>query len=89
MWLFRVGWFNGKAALLKRVVSAGIRRYFNWCKNPLGFGLGWGKLSVGGLRNQYPGELFYHLQLTQTIAITQTLQLLITLAPNRRFLYEH
>jgi porin len=73
VWLLRVDWFNGKAALLKRVVSAGIKWYFNWCKNLLVLGLSWGKLSVDGLRDQYTGELFYRLQLSQTIAITPDL----------------
>jgi porin len=78
----RVGWANGKAALLKGVVSAGIGWYFGKSKDLLGFGLSWGRPSEDGLRDQYTGELFYRFQLTQNIAITPDVQLIINPALN-------
>jgi porin len=40
-------------------------------------GLSWGKAAESTLRNQFTSELFYRFQLTQFLAITPDVQLIV------------
>jgi porin len=47
-----------------------------------GIGLSWGKPTDGVLRDQFTSELFYRFQLTQFLAITPDVQLIVDPALN-------
>jgi porin len=78
----RAGYSDDGGALLERSVSAGIGYYFKENKDLIGFGLNWGRPPDSGLDDQYTAELFYRLQLTQNVAITPDVQLIIDPALN-------
>jgi porin len=82
-WLpfFRFGYSDGDAALLQTVFSTGIglRRENN---DVAGIGISWGAPADGTLRNQFTTELFYRFQLTQFLAITPDVQLIVDPALN-------
>ena len=75
---------GGGGALLERMVSAGLGIYNGDTRELFGIGLSYGKASedpVGGfgtnLDPQYSGEIFYRFQLSQHLAITPDLQVII------------
>ena len=78
----RAGYSDDGGALLERSVSAGIGYYFKESKDLIGFGLNWGRPPHSGLDDQYTAELFYRLQLTQNLAITPDVQLIVDPALN-------
>jgi porin len=47
-----------------------------------GIGLSWGKPADGTLRNQFTSELFYRFQLTQFLAVSPDMQLIVDPAIN-------
>ncbi len=47
-----------------------------------GVGFSWGKPSDGALREQFTSEVFYRFQLTQFLAITPDVQLIVDPALN-------
>ena len=73
----RAGYSDEGGALLEASVSAGVGYYFRDSKDLFGFGLNWGRPTDSGLDDQYSAELFYRLQLTQNLAITPDVQLII------------
>ena len=76
-WLpfLRAGYSEGGAAPLRANIAAGVGlRRAN--TDVLGVGLGWGRPSLGHLRDQYTAEMFYRWQATETLAITPDLQLI-------------
>jgi porin len=79
---FRTGYSDGGGALLKATASAGIGYYFKESKDLFGFGLNWGRPPQSGLDDQYTAEIFYRFQLTQNLAITPDVQLIIDPALN-------
>jgi porin len=78
----RAGYSDDGGALLERSVSAGIGYYFKESKDLIGFGLNWGRPPDSELDDQYTAELFYRLQLTENIAVTPDVQLIIDPALN-------
>jgi porin len=78
---FRFGYSDGDAALLQTNFSTGIglKRENN---DVAGIGVSWGKPSVGSLRDQFTSEAFYRFQLTQFLAITPDVQLIVDPALN-------
>ena len=76
-WLpfFRAGYSDGAAAPLKASLATGlgIRRANT---DVFGVGIGWGRPSLGHLRDQYTAEMFYRWQATETLAITPDVQLI-------------
>ena len=54
------------------------------CKNNdvAGLGVSWGKPAIGTLRDQFTSEAFYRFQLTQFLAITPDVQLIVDPALN-------
>ena len=78
----RIGYVDGGDALMEATASAGIGYYFKESKDLFGFGLNWGRPPASGLDDQYTAEIFYRLQLTQNLAITPDVQLIIDPALN-------
>lgn len=85
----RAGYADDGGALLEKSVSAGVGYYFEESKDLIGFGLNWGRPPESGLDDQYTAELFYRLQVTQNLAITPDMQLIIdpALNPNEDVLW--
>lgn len=77
-WLpfLRGGYSDGEAASLQGAVSAGFGIRFR-THDLLGVGLGWGRFSDRTLNDEYVAELFYMLQLTQRLAITPDVQVIV------------
>ena len=76
-WLpfIRAGYSEGGAAALKTSLAAGLgMRRAN--TDVFGIGVGWGRPSLGQLRDQYTAEMFYRWQATETLAITPDVQLI-------------
>ena len=82
---------GGGGALLEKMVTAGLGIYYSDSNELFGVGLSYGEASedpVGGfgsnLDPQYTGEIFYRFQLSQHLAITPDLQVIIdpVLNPN-------
>lgn len=82
-WLpfFRFGYSDGDAALMQTQFSTGLG-LMRENKDVLGLGLSWGKPSDGTLREQFTSELFYRIQLTQGLAVTPDVQLIVDPARN-------
>jgi porin len=82
-WLpfFRFGYSDGDAALLQTVFSTGFG-YKRKNNDVAGLGLSWGKPADGTLRDQFTSEAFYRFQLTQFLAITPDVQLVVDPALN-------
>ena len=78
----RAGYSDGGGALLEKTVSGGVGYYFKESKDLAGFGLNWGRPPGSGLDDQYTAEIFYRLQLTQNLALTPDVQLIIDPALN-------
>jgi porin len=76
-WLpfFRAGYSDGGAAPLKASLATGlgVRRANT---DVFGVGIGWGRPSLGHLRDQYTAEMFYRWQATETLAITPDVQVI-------------
>jgi porin len=77
-WLpfFRAGWSNGDASSLEAHVSGGLGVYLK-SHDVVALGLNWGKPSSDGQRDEYTMELFYRIQVTQILALTPDIQLII------------
>jgi porin len=82
---------GGGGALLEKMVTAGLGIYYADSNELFGVGLSYGEASedpVGGfgsnLDPQYTGEIFYRFQLSQHLAITPDVQIIIdpVLNPN-------
>ena len=77
-WLpfFRFGYSDGDAALMQTTFSTGLglRRENN---DVAGLGLSFGKPADGTLQDQFTSEAFYRFQLTQYLAVTPDLQLIV------------
>lgn len=82
-WLpfFRFGYSDGDAALMQTSTSTGIglRRENN---DVAGIGFNWGKPADGSLSDQFTSEVFYRFQLTQFLAVTPDVQLIVDPALN-------
>jgi len=73
---FRAGWSDDKAALLEKSVSTGVG-YVNRARDLMAIGINWGQAADRRLQEQYVGEVFYRLQVTELVAITPSLQVVI------------
>jgi len=82
-WLpfFRFGYSDGDAALMQTTFSSGIGLQRK-NRDVAGIGLSWGKPSDEQLRKQFTSEFFYRFQLTQFLAITPDIQLIVDPALN-------
>ena len=77
----RAGWSDGAAPMMNKTATVGfIHRFHKSDLASLGFN--WGDPSNDALRDQYSTELFYRFQLSQNLAITPSVQLLIDPALN-------
>ncbi len=79
---FRAGWSDGEAPLMNQTATLGLLHYRANRSDLIGFAMNWGNPSDDALDDQYTGELFYRLQLSQNLAITPSVQLLIDPALN-------
>ena len=69
------------AALMQTTFSTGIglKKENN---DVAGIGVSWGKPADGTLRDQFTSEVFYRFQLTQFLAVTPDIQLIVDPALN-------
>jgi porin len=83
-WLpfLRAGWSDGEAALLERMVSAGVGYHFKKRNDVVAIGMSWGRPSTRPSRDQYTAEIFYRFQLAQNLVITPDIQLIVNPANN-------
>ncbi len=79
---FRAGWSDGKAPLMNATATLGMLHYRADRSDLIGFAVNWGDPADDALGDQYTAELFYRLQLSQNLAITPNVQLLIDPALN-------
>jgi len=70
----RGGYSDGGAGLMQKSLSTGFGHYIGETSDLLGFGLNWSDPSDDALREQITAELFYRIQIAQSIAITPDLQ---------------
>lgn len=82
-WLpfFRFGYADGDAALMQTTFSTGLGLQRE-NRDVLGVGLSWGNPAESSLRNQFTSEAFYRFQLTQFLAVTPDIQLIVDPALN-------
>ncbi len=82
-WLpfFRFGYADGDAALMQTAFSTGLGLQRE-NRDVAGIGLSWGAPADGTLRDQFTSEFFYRFQLTQFLAITPDIQLIVDPALN-------
>ncbi|MEM8669366.1 MAG: carbohydrate porin [Planctomycetota bacterium] len=77
-WLpfFRFGYSDGDAALMQTTFATGLglRRENN---DVAGIGFNFGKPADGTLRDQFTSECFYRFQLTQYLAVSPDIQLIV------------
>ena len=81
----RAGWADEGVALMEKSASAGIGFQPKPGGNLLGVGVNWGRPSEGfgaQLDDQYAVEAFYRLQLSDELAVTPDVQLLLDPALN-------
>jgi len=84
----RGGFSDEGTGVLKGSISTGIGYYFQKTTDLIGLGISWGNPTESLLDDQYTAELFYRFQLSQNIAITPDIQLLIepALNPDENFI---
>ncbi len=70
----RAGFSEDGAALMQKSVSAGVGYYVQDSRDLLGFGLNWSDPSDDSLKEEITSELFYRVQLAQSLAITPSVQ---------------
>lgn len=77
----RFGYSEGDVALMQTTLSTGIGwRREN--KDVAGVGVSWGQPADGSLSHQFTSELFYRLQVSDFLAITPDVQLIVDPAGN-------
>ena len=79
---FRLGWSEGGAALLSNAATAGLLRYFPSRGDLTGFAMTWEDPSDKALNEQNAIEVFYRLQISRTLAITPSVQVIVDPALN-------
>ncbi len=79
---FRAGWSDGDTPLMNETATLGLLHYRADRPDLIGFAVNWGNPADDALDDQYTAELFYRLQLSQNLAITPHVQLLIDPAQN-------
>ena len=82
-WLpfFRFGYADGDAALMQTTFSTGLGLQRE-NRDVFGVGVSWGSPADGNLRDQFTSEAFYRFQLTQFLAVTPDVQLIVDPALN-------
>lgn len=82
-WLpfFHFGYSDGDAALMQTTFSTGVG-YQREDRDVFGIGISSGQPAVSSLREQFTSEMFYRFQLTQFLAVTPDVQLVIDPADN-------
>jgi porin len=82
-WLpfFRFGYADGDAALMQTTFSTGLG-FHRENRDVFGIGVSWGTPADGNLRDQFTSEAFYRFQLTQFLAVTPDMQLIVDPALN-------
>ncbi len=82
----RAGYAEDGGALYEGSVSGGLGYYIAERRDVLGIGLNWSRPSdtaiAPGLDDQYSVELFYRIQISQSLAITPDVQLIVDPALN-------
>lgn len=78
---FRFGYSDGDAALMQTTFSTGVGVQRE-NRDVAGIGLSWGSPAEGSLRDQFTSEAFYRFQLTQFLAVTPDVQLIVNPALN-------
>ena len=82
----RAGYAKDGGALYEGSVSGGLGYYIANRRDLLGIGLNWSRPSdtavAPGLDDQYTVEMFYRIQLSQSLAITPDIQLIVDPALN-------
>ena len=81
----RAGYADDGGSLLERSLSTGVGRYLRGRGDLLALGVNWGDPSSdfgAGLPDQYTGEIFYRVQLSQNFALTPDLQYVVDPALN-------
>lgn len=82
-WLpfFRFGYADGDASLMQTTFSTGLG-YALENRDVMGIAMSWGQPADNSLRDQFTSEFFYRFQLTQFLAITPDIQLIVDPAHN-------
>ena len=82
-WLpfFRFGYADGDAALMQTTFSTGLGLHRENL-DVVGLGFSWGSPAEGALGDQFTSEAFYRFQLTQFLAVTPDVQLIVDPALN-------
>ena len=78
---FRFGYADGDAALMQTTFSTGIGVQ-RGNRDVSGVGLSWGSPADGSLSDQFTSEAFHRFQLTQFLAVTPDVQLIVNPALN-------
>ena len=82
----RAGYADDGGALLEKDISVGLGYYTQEKSGLIALGLSWGEPSEEnfgvGLEDQYTAELFYRMQILQSLTVTPDVQLLIDPALN-------
>lgn len=83
-WLpfLRGGFSSGGGALLEASVSTGVGYHFSESNDVAGIGFNLGSSSDSGKMDQFTSELFYRIQLSENLAITPDIQVVINPANN-------
>jgi porin len=79
---FRAGYADDITALLEATIATGIGYFKQNNSDLFAIGFAWGRPADNSLDDQYTVEMFYRLQLSQNIAISPDIQLLINPALN-------
>ena len=79
---FRAGWSEGSAPIYNRSMTLGFIRYFHDGSDLTGVGVNWGQPPDRSLREQVSAEIFYRFQISQNLALTPSVQLLLDPASN-------
>ena len=72
----RAGYSEDGAALMRKNISAGVGYAVDHTRDLFGFGLNWADPSDDLLKDQTTAEMFYRVQLAQSLAITPSIQYL-------------
>lgn len=85
----KLGWSDGNAPLYNESATVGMIYKFSKRSDLMGLGVNWGSPADDTLNEQWSTELFYRLQLSENIAITPSLQLIVdpALRPDKEELW--
>lgn len=77
---------SGRATSVRELATIGFGKMdiFSYQEDLIGLAIGWGKPEDGTLRDQYVGEIFYRMQITDFLQVTPDLQIIVDPSRNKR-----